>query len=80
MIVYGGIYEVTKELNDMHVFDIVNERWMCLFEEINSPIKQNNHHLGISPSSSVKKEKTMHIDNSPRKSTIRPTGNYLINK
>jgi hypothetical protein len=31
MIVYGGIYEVTKELNDMHVFDIKNERWLCLF-------------------------------------------------
>ena len=43
MVIYGGIYEVTKELNDMHVFDIVNERWLCLFEEINSPIKQNNN-------------------------------------
>lgn len=70
MIIYGGIYEVTKELNDMHVFDIVNERWLCLFEEINSPIKQNNNQ-GNSPSSSVKKEKTHGIDPSPRKSAIR---------
>lgn len=31
MIVYGGIFEVTKELNDMHVFDMKNERWLCLF-------------------------------------------------
>jgi N-acetylneuraminic acid mutarotase len=31
MIIYGGIYEVTKELNDMHVFDLKNERWLCLF-------------------------------------------------
>ena len=39
MIIYGGIFEVTKELNDMHVFDLKNERWLCLFEELNSPKK-----------------------------------------
>jgi N-acetylneuraminic acid mutarotase len=31
MIVYGGIYEVTKELNDLHIFDMKNEKWICLF-------------------------------------------------
>jgi hypothetical protein len=39
MIIYGGIYEVTKELNDMHIFDLKNEQWICLFEELNSPQK-----------------------------------------
>jgi len=39
MIIYGGIFEVTKELNDMHIFDLRNEKWICLFEEINSPKK-----------------------------------------
>jgi hypothetical protein len=70
MIIYGGIYEVTKELNDMHVFNVVTEKWLCLFEEINSPMK-NNPNIGNSPSSSVKKEKAIGIDSSPRKSTIR---------
>lgn len=37
MIIYGGIYEVTKELNDMFVFDLRKEKWVCLFEELNSP-------------------------------------------
>ena len=37
MIIYGGILEVTKELNDMHVFNLQSERWICLFEELNSP-------------------------------------------
>ena len=70
MIIFGGLHELTKELNDMHVFDILNERWLCLFEEINSPVKQNNN-MGNSPSSSVKKEKAHGLDNSPRKSAIR---------
>lgn len=39
MLIYGGIFEVTKELNDMHIFDLKNERWLCLFEELNSPKK-----------------------------------------
>ena len=39
MIIYGGIEEITKELNDMHIFDCRAEKWMVLFEEINSPKK-----------------------------------------
>ena len=39
MIIYGGIFEVTKELNDMHIFDLQSDKWICLFEEINSPKK-----------------------------------------
>lgn len=31
MIIYGGIYEVTKELNDMYVFDLRQDKWVCLF-------------------------------------------------
>lgn len=42
MLIYGGIFEVTKELNDMHVFDFKNEKWLCLFEEIHSPLKDNS--------------------------------------
>ena len=39
MIIYGGIYEVTKELNDMYVFDLRQDKWVCLFQEQNSPKK-----------------------------------------
>jgi|APCry1669189768_1035252.scaffolds.fasta_scaffold66620_1 hypothetical protein len=80
MIIYGGIYEVTKELNDMHVFDIINQKWLCLFEEINSPVKQNNNY-GNSPSSSIKKKEKSVLDASPRKSMIiKQTGNFSLNK
>lgn len=37
MIVQGGMKEVTKELNDLHVFDFEKEQWLCLFGQIISP-------------------------------------------
>jgi hypothetical protein len=41
MIVFGGILEVTKELDDLMLFDIKNRKWIQLFEEVMlSPIKQ----------------------------------------
>ena len=39
MIVHGGIFFVTRELNDLHVFDMERESWCCLFKELNSPAK-----------------------------------------
>jgi len=31
--IFGGIFEVTKELNDLHLYDIADNRWICLFSE-----------------------------------------------
>lgn len=39
MLIFGGIIEVTKELDDMHIFDFKNNRWIEFFEECSSPIK-----------------------------------------
>jgi hypothetical protein len=33
MIIFAGIYEITKELNDMCFFDFKQKKWMVLFEE-----------------------------------------------
>ena len=38
MIVFGGIYEVTKELNDLSLFDLRQKKWITLFEETHSPV------------------------------------------
>jgi len=51
LIIFGGIHEVTKELNDMHLYDIKNKRWINFFEELNSPDK-----LGLSPAHNYKKQ------------------------
>ena len=31
--IFGGIFEVTKELNDFHLYDITNNKWIKLFSE-----------------------------------------------
>lgn len=41
MIVFAGIHEVTKELDDMHVYDFKNKEWYALFEEISYSPKSN---------------------------------------
>ena len=33
IIMFGGIFEITRELNDVHVFDIKRNHWVVLFAE-----------------------------------------------
>lgn len=41
MLVFGGILDVTKELDDMLLYDLDRRRWTHLFEELMlSPIRQ----------------------------------------
>lgn len=39
MLVFGGIYEITKELNDLLLFDFRNNSWISLMEQEYSPTK-----------------------------------------
>ncbi len=39
MVIFGGIHEVTKELNDLCLFDLKSLKWVKFFEELNSPAK-----------------------------------------
>jgi len=31
MILFGGIFEITKELNDLHIYNFATNKWSCLF-------------------------------------------------
>ena len=33
ILMFGGIQEITRELNDLLVYDIKNNRWVTLFAE-----------------------------------------------
>jgi len=44
MVVFGGIFEITKELNDLMLFDLKNLRWVEFFEESG----------GLSPHNSIR--------------------------
>lgn len=39
LILFGGIYEITRELNDLQMFDLTKKKWVSLFEESNSPTR-----------------------------------------
>ncbi len=34
MLIFGGIYEITKELNDLLAFDFSKGEWSTVFEEL----------------------------------------------
>ena len=42
MVVFGGIHEVTKELDDMVLYDFKNNRWIQFFDELISPVKRSH--------------------------------------
>eukprot|EP00347_Sterkiella_histriomuscorum_P011091 403373787 len=50
MLIFGGVHEVTKELDDMMLFDFRNRRWIQFFEEFSSPVRIKR--LQDSPTSS----------------------------
>ena len=64
IIIFGGIFEVTKELNDMYAYDIKAKKWHCLFEELNSPHKVVNP---SSPGLTIGRGTTKKFGESPRK-------------
>jgi hypothetical protein len=33
MVIFGGIHEVTQELNDLVALDLIHHRWSIIFEE-----------------------------------------------
>jgi N-acetylneuraminic acid mutarotase len=39
MVLFGGIFEITKELNDFMLYDFNANKWVTLFEESASPKK-----------------------------------------
>lgn len=41
-MIFGGIFEVTKELDDLLVFDMRTYKWFSIFEEAShSPQRRN---------------------------------------
>ena len=51
MVIFGGIFEITKELNDFHLFDFKKQKWITIFEESLSPKRDSSpfHNDDVSP-------------------------------
>ena len=56
MLIFGGIFEVTKELNDLLAFDFSAKQWVTLFEELGpdstSPVRTNTKTINLEGASS----------------------------
>lgn len=37
LVVFGGIWDVTKELNDLHIYSFSQNKWTTVFNSANSP-------------------------------------------
>jgi hypothetical protein len=65
MIVFGGIYEVTKELNDMHLFDMRQKRWIQFFEETGSPLGKYKGAFNMFGGQTIGSRDGFSVDGSP---------------
>lgn len=72
MFVYGGIYDIARELNDMHVFDLKKEKWFKLYEDqLNmSPMKLKAGLLGDLTVTNRSKPQTAGTNETMRKSKL----------
>ena len=76
--IFGGIYEVTKELNDFHLYDIANNRWICLFTEKTESVTAQSPTKTMSMGSAsplLRRPNKTGTDLSPRNVTKNPKGN-----
>jgi len=55
VIVFGGLYEITRELNDFHIFNIEKNEWKRLF-------RTTNEDDAMSKSDTLKSKKTKRDD------------------
>lgn len=46
MVIFGGIFEITRELNDCHIYSIRENKWYNLFEET-GPAQQGKKGLSL---------------------------------
>ena len=74
MMIFGGIFEITKELNDAHIYDIKNDRWTVIYKQkttslmtalTQSPTKSQYSFSQASPLQRKGTLKRGNMDNSP---------------
>lgn len=67
MVIFGGIQEITKELNDFCLFDLKQNTWITLFEQQSSAKKRTEGYTALSEASPIG-------GNSPKRYAYSPHG------
>ena len=78
MILHGGIFEITKELNDCHLYDFAKNKWITLFEETQSP-KKGASDIMMDQSSPISNNLSPKRQGSPKRTSKSPY-NKTMNK
>jgi hypothetical protein len=84
MIIFGGIFEVTQEKSDMHIFDLKNHKWILFFNDntqTNAPIRQEPPASPAKPPGSprFKNQNSFVRGNSPSRVATQKSG-LMLNK
>ena len=63
---------MTKELNDLHLYDIVNNRWICLFSDKAEPVTSCSptKTMAMGSVSPLMRRSTMVKDLSPKGASV----------
>ena len=49
IMVFGGIWDVTKELNDLHLYSLTKNEWIVVQDAANSPLRSPTKSLKMKP-------------------------------
>ena len=52
IMVFGGIWDVTKELNDLHLYSLTKNEWITVQDAANSPLRSPAKSLKMKPGDS----------------------------
>jgi hypothetical protein len=50
MVIFGGFFDITKELNDLYLFDFITESWLPIFEEVSPSMMKSQAYNELSSS------------------------------
>jgi len=73
MIVFGGILDVTKELDDMMIFDIEKKRWSTLFDSIHNLQKIGDSSAPLNESGGPNETSPSRLNNTMPTSALNQT-------
>lgn len=80
MTLFGGIYEITKELNDFHLYDFKRNKWITLFEETYSPKKGGPNDYFMDASSPISGAALSPKRSSPKRNSSLKRGSSPLNR
>lgn len=75
---FGGIHDITWELDDLHIYDLKREHWTTLEQESPRKVEKKNN-MSISQGQNIEKDKIVE-KNSSKKMGLTETVSHALNR